>query len=439
MTDRGIETSQRIEATAPVESAVAVEMTAVRPSAFQALKAPNYRAFWIGSFLSNTGTWMQSVAQGWLVLQLTNSAFWLGLMGFASSLPSLIFSLMGGVLADRFNRRKLLFVTQSIMMASALALGLLTASHAIVVGEILVLGFISGVANSINGPAYQAILPDLVGEKDLLNAIALDSSQFNLSRVIGPTVGGLALAAFGVAACFLLNAASFLALLAALALIRLPIIGNVRRNTVWRDLMEGIHYVRHTPLLVVLLSIILVMSFFGMPYFTMLPVFARDLLGAGATGLGYLYGAAGTGAVIGTLTLAFLGDVKHKGITILICSSLFGLSIVLFAHSRNLRTSLVLLMWVGATMIGALTLAKTLLQSTASIEMRGRVISMYFFCAVGFFPLGNLIAGTLAGWRGAPFALEVGGSVVFVFSIAMLAFVSRIRRWVGRTMPVGNS
>jgi MFS family permease len=419
-----------IEATAPVESTVAIEMAEVRPSAFQALKAPNYRAFWIGSFLSNTGTWMQSVAQGWLVLQLTNSAFWLGLVGFASSLPSLIFSLMGGVLADRFNRRKLLFVTQTIMMASALTLGLLTASHAILVGEILVLGFVSGLANSVNGPAYQATLPDLVGEKDLLNAIALDSAQFNLSRVIGPTLGGLALAAFGVAACFFLNATSFLALMAALTLIHLPLNGSVRRNTVWRDLMEGIHYARHTPLIMVLLSIILVMSFFGMPYVTMLPVFARDLLGAGASGLGYLYGAAGIGAVIGTMTLAFLGDLKHKGITILVCTSLFGLSIVLFAHSRNFRTSLVLLSLVGAMMIGALTLTKTLLQSTASVEMRGRVISMYFFCAVGFFPLGNLVAGTLASWRGAPFAVELGGSVVFVFSVAMLAFISKIRRWV---------
>ena len=425
-----------IEATAPVESTVAIEMAEVRPSAFQALKAPNYRAFWIGSFLSNTGTWMQSVAQGWLVLQLTNSAFWLGLVGFSSSLPSLIFSLMGGVLADRVNRRKLLFVTQSVMMTSALAIGLLTASHAILVGEIIVLGFVSGVANSVNGPAYQATLPDLVGDKDLLNAIALDSAQFNLSRVIGPTLGGLALAAFGVAVCFLLNAASFVALLTALALIRLPTNGGVRRNSVWRDLMEGVHYVRHTPLLVVLLSIIVVMSLFGMPYVTMLPVFARDILRAGASGLGYLYGAAGIGAVVGTLTLASLGDLKHKGITILSCSSLFGISIALFARSRNIHISLVLLSLTGMMMIGALTLAKTLLQSTASFEMRGRVISMYFFCAVGFFPLGNLIAGTLAGWRDAPFALQLGGWVVFLFSATMLAFTSRIRRWVRQPSSV---
>jgi MFS family permease len=436
MSQRRIETSQLIEATAPVESTVAVEIVEVRPSAFQALKAPNYRAFWIGSFLSNIGTWMQSVAQGWLVLQLTNSAFWLGLVGFSSSLPSLIFSLVGGVLADRVNRRKLLFITQSVMMTSALAIGLLTASHAILISEIILLGFVSGLANSVNGPAYQATLPDLVGDKDLPNAIALDSAQFNLSRVIGPTLGGLALAAFGVAVCYLLNAASFLALLVALSLIRLPSNGGVRRNTVWRDLKEGVYYARHTPLIVVLLSIIVVMSLFGLPYVTMLPVFARDILGAGASGLGYLYGAAGIGAVIGTLTLAFLRDLKHKGITILCCSSLFGISITLFARSRDFRLSLLILSFAGMMMIGALTLAKTMLQSTASFEMRGRVISMYFFCAVGFFPLGNLMSGTLAGWRGAPFALQLGGWVVFLFSVTMLAFISRIRRWVRRAPRV---
>lgn len=433
MSKRKVVTLQRIEATAPVESAVGVEVAEVRPSAFHALQEKNYRAFWVGSFLSNMGTWMQSVAQGWLVLQLTDSAFWLGLVGFASSLPSLIFSLMGGVLADRIDRRKLLFVTQSIMMASAFAVGLLTAVHRIVVGEIILLGFLSGVANSINGPAYQATLPDLVGERNVLNAIALDSTQFNLSRVIGPTLGGLTLAAFGAAACYFLNAASFVALLFALALIRLPGNGEVRESTVWRDLWEGIRYVRETPLIMVLLWIIIVMSLFGMPYVTMLPVFARDILKVGARGLGYLYGAAGIGAVIGTLVLAFLGDVKHKGITILATSSLFGLWIVFFAHSRSFRLSLVLLAGVGLMMIGGLTLAKTLLQTTASVEMRGRVMSMYFFSAVGFFPLGNLIAGTLAGWRGAPFALELGGSIVFLFSITMLAFTPRIRRWVRRT------
>jgi len=430
MPEKKIETSQATQATAPAELGVAAEMPAGRPSAFQALKAPNYRAFWVGSFLSNIGTWMQSVAQGWLVLQLTNSPLWLGLVGFASSLPSLVFSLMGGVWADRFNRRKLLFFTQSMMMVSALAIGLLTAGHRIVVAEIMLFGFLSGLANSVNGPAYQATLPDLVNEKDLLNAVALDSAQFNLSRVVGPTLGGLALAAFGVAACFFLNAASFLALLAALTLIRLPGNVTVSKNTIWRDLIEGVQYVRRTPILLVVLLIVAVMASFGMPYVTMLPVFARDILKSGASGLGYLYGAAGIGAVIGTLTLAALRDLKHKGITILTCSSLFGLSIVLFGLSRNYLMSLFFLSLVGMMMIGALTLAKTLLQATASVEMRGRVMSMYFFCGVGFFPLGNLVAGTVAGWRGATFALEFGGSVVLLFSVTMLIFVPRIRRWV---------
>lgn len=425
-----LENPQLIEATAPVESNVALEMAEVRPSAFQALKEKNYRAFWTGSFLSNIGTWMQSVAQGWLVLQLTNSAFWLGLVGFASSLPSLIFSLMGGVLADRMDRRRLLFVTQSIMMLSAVIVGVLTAAHVVVISEIILLGFLSGLANSVNGPAYQATLPDLVGEKDLHNAIALDSSQFNLSRVIGPTLGGLALASFGIAACFFLNAASYLALLGALWLIRLPGNGEKRESSVWRDLIEGIRYARKTPVILVLLMIIVVMSLFGMPYVTMLPVFARDILGGGAAGLGYMYGAAGIGAVVGTLILAVMGDIQHKGITILSCSALFGLFIFLFASSHNFHVSLLFLSLVGLMMIGGLTLAKTLLQTIAAVEMRGRVMSMYFFSAVGFFPLGNLLAGTLAGWRGAPFALKFGGAAVCLFSATMLLFVPRIRRWI---------
>ncbi len=422
--------SQLIEATATVESAVGMEMAEVRPSAFQALQDRNYRAFWTGSFLSNIGTWMQSVAQGWLVLQLTNSAFWLGLVGFAASLPSLVFSLMGGVLADRFNRRKLLFVTQSVMMVSALAIGVLTATHYIVIAEIVSLAFLSGLANSVNGPAYQATLPDLVGDKNLHNAIALDSSQFNLSRVIGPTLGGFALAAFGPATCFLLNGASFVALLFALSLIQLPDNGTNRANSVWRDLLEGMRYVRRTPIILVLLLIIVVVSLFGMPYVTMLPVFARDILRAGARGLGYLYGAAGVGAVLGTLILAAWGDRRHKGIIILTSSSLFGLFIVLFAMSRTFVLSLILLSMVGMMMVGGLTLAKTVLQTAAAVDMRGRVMSMYFFCAVGFFPLGNLVAGALAGWRNAPFALEVGGSVVFLFCATMLACVPRLRRWI---------
>lgn len=432
MTENKVTSERLIASAAAVESTVRGEMEEARPSAFQALKEPSYRAFWIGSFFSNIGTWMQAVAQGWLVLHLTNSPFWLGLVGFASSLPSLVFSLIGGVLADRFDRRKLLIITQSIMMGAALMIGILTAANRIVVWEILLLGFISGMANSVNGPTYQAALPSMVGEKNLLNAVALDSAQFNLSRAIGPTLGGLALAALGVAMCYILNATSFLALLAALAVIRIPRNGIGSGNSVWRDLLEGLQYVRNTPLILVLVLIIVVMSLFGMPYVTMLPVFARDVLRVGASGLGYLYGAAGVGAVMGAVLLAMRGELSHKGRTILGSTSLFGLFIALFAGSRNFWLSLALLLMVGMMMIGGLTLIKTMLQTSASTEMRGRVMSMYFFCAVGFFPLGNLLAGILAHWRGAPFALEVGGSFVFLFSTTMLFLLPQMRRYVRR-------
>lgn len=407
-----------------------------RSGMFRALSHRNFRLFWTGAFLSNIGTWMQAVAQGWLVLQLTNSAFWLGLDAFAATVPGFFLTLLGGVFADLVDRRRLLIYTQVVAGLAALALA--TCVWTGIVNRWLVLGFslVTGSCMALASPSYLAMTFDLVGRQDLANAIALNSSQFQLSRVVGPAFAGLGFRLFGLAGCFFVNGLSFIAVVVSLGMIRLDpnthAVGapshSVRdRRALWRDLKDGFLYVRNRPRVFSLLLLSSVNSFFGAPYFTLIPIYARDIFQLGATGLAWLMGTAGAGAFCGALLLTYLGDFRRKGWFILAGSIAFGLSVTAFALSTNLKLSFFFLFCLGFAIVVSVAVTNTLLQKLVTDHMRGRVMSMFILSFIGTMPFGNILAGTASQHFGAPHTLATGGLVIVIFATLMAIFNQRLR------------
>jgi MFS family permease len=396
---------------------------------FRALSHRNYRLFWTGAFLSNTGTWMQAVAQGWLVLQLTDSAFWLGVDGFMAMAPGLVLTLAGGVFSDWFDRRRLLLYTQIVAGAAALGLAVLVSTGIIKdssdVWMILIFSFITGCCMSLAGPSYQAITFDMVGREDLANAVALNSTQFQLSRVIGPALAGVGFKVFSLAGCFYVNGISFIAVVVALSMVKFepkPQSADHAqtvhdRRALWHDLVEGIRYVRSRPRVFILLLISAFNSFFGAPYLTFVPIFARDIFHLGASGLAWLMGTAGAGAFFGALILAYLGDFKRKGWTVIGGSFAFGLCLIAFSLSSHLILSFVFLFGVGFSIVTSVAVANTLLQQLVTDQMRGRVMSMFILSFIGTMPFANLIAGVASHRFGAPHTLAVGGVVVVLIAV----------------------
>jgi MFS family permease len=394
---------------------------------FRALSHRNFRLFWAGAFLSNVGTWMQAVAQGWLVLQLTNSPFWLGVDGFMATAPGLLLTLIGGVFADLIDRRRILIFTQVGAGLSALTLAVLIVTGVVNnesdVWIILGLSFATGCCMALASPSYQAITIDLVGREDLANAIALNSTQFQLSRVIGPTFAGLAFRVLGLAGCFFANAASFVAVVAALLMVRYdeaksglaPAHSVKDRRALWRDLTDGFRYVWKRQRVFMLLLISAVTSLFGAPYLAMMPLFARDILHMGETGLALMMGMSGAGAFIGALTLAYLGNFKYKGWFVLGGSFFFALCIVGFALSIHVYTSLAFIFGMGFSIVCSVAVTNTLLQQLVRDEMRGRVLSMFMLSFIGTMPIGNLVAGTASERFGAPHTLATGGLIIAIF------------------------
>jgi MFS family permease len=407
--------------------------TSRRSGMFRALSHRNYRLFWTGAFLSNVGTWMQAVAQGWLVLQLTNSPFWLGLDGFMATAPAFVFTLVGGAFADRIDRRRLLLYTQVVAGIAALALAGLVATH--VVNRWMVLGFsfVTGCCMSLASPSYLALTYDLVGREDLANAIALNSTQFQLSRVVGPTLAGIAVRVFGLAGCFFANGLSFIAVVAALWMVRMdrrpsseaPAVKA--RSAILRDIVEGLVYVRNRPRVSSLLLLASVNSLFGAPYFTLVPIYARDIFHLGATGLALMMGTSGAGAFFGALLVAYLGDFRRKGWFVLGGAILFGICITGFALSSRLTMSLVFLFGVGFALVVSIALTNTLLQKLVTDEMRGRVMSMFILSFMGTIPIGNIAAGTASTHFGPQYTLAVGGLVVTVVATCVSIFNQRLR------------
>src|SRR5512142_1164337 len=293
------------------DETVAVQVaptTVAMPEVVRALRHRDFRLFWFGNFLSNVGTWMQNVAESWLVLRLApnNSAFWLGVLGFAATAPMMVFALIGGVIADRVNRRKLMMWTQSSMMVIAFSFWILTVTNRITLPLMIFLAFCNGLAMSLNAPTYQAIVPSLVPREDLTNAIALNSAQFNMSRVIGPTIGGLAMAYFGIANNFLLNALSFVAVLIALMKITYPPVYPLGDMTMWETMSEGFNYMFSRREMLMLIVLVAFASILGIPYATFVPLFAKQILNLGETGYGLLMACSGAGAFLGAATIAIL-------------------------------------------------------------------------------------------------------------------------------------
>ena len=379
-----------------------------RRGMFSSLSHRPFRRYWIGLFLSNIGTWMQVVAQGWLVLRLSDSAFMLGLVGFLGSIPTLLLAPLAGVAADRLDRRKLLLTTQSTSIGCALLLAAATGFRFASVPLVGAIAVVNGLSNAFTMPSHQSLFLDLVGREDLLNAISLNSMQFNLSRVIGPMVAGLTIAAFGETGCFALNAISYLAVIAALA--SLPSMRRRRAPSrgAWIDLRIGLRFARRRPVILPLLGVAAALAVFGTPAVTLAPLFARRLLHVGPEGLGGMLSAVGLGAAASALAIASRGDLPNKGRAVIACALGFAASLLGLALSRQYVASLLCLALLGASMSSSASLINTLLQTSAPDRLRGRVISLYALAWLGLVPVGNLQAGAVAERFGAAASLYVG-------------------------------
>lgn len=388
-----------------------------------ALSHRNYRILWLAALGSTIGTWMQKYAQGLLVYDLTKSTFYLGLDDFLSQLPILLFMLIGGVIADRHDRRRLLKMSQYVQAVSAFALaGLVWTGH-IHVAWIFALSFLSGCGQAFGGPAYQALIPSLVPKRDLTNAIALNSSQFNLARVLGPSGGAIVLATIGTAWCFFVNGLSFFLVIVALAALQLPKhIPAARHLAVATELRSGLSYVRNNRVLMTLIILVTISTFLTMPLLTMLPAFANEVLtGAGRaeTRLSMLMASQGLGAIVGALVISAISSA-HLGRVLLGVQVVLGLLIAAFSLSTALPLSLVLLFLGGIFFMALFSISFSLLQMTVPDELRGRVVSIYMVALRGGGPIGALVAGALADQLTAPFVMTVNGLLLVAISGGML-------------------
>lgn len=402
------------QAPASIAEPAAAELDQGLPKILTALKHRDFRFLWTGNFLSNIGTWMQGIAQSWLVLQLTDSAYWLGVVTFAQAAPMLLFTMLGGVIADHVDKRKMLIRTQIAMMASSFLLAILTYNKAVTVEIIIVLAFATGVASSLSAPAQQAMLPMLVPRNDLTNAIGLNSAQFNMSRVLGPTLGGFGIAWFGMAGNFFLNGLSFLAVIGALAKMHYPAQSPISEGSWVGRLKEGLRYTFEDARLRVLVFVTCVAGLTGICYLSFVPVFARNILGVGERGLGILMAFSGLGAFFGAVTIAYLGKPRNRGRIIGAFGTLFFCSVLGFSFSDNFLLSSTLQFVAGYSIIMTIAVVNARLQLLASDEMRGRTMSIYATAYLGLPPIGSFAIGYLSQHIGAQRA---------VASLAVLGFV----------------
>jgi len=375
----------------------------------------NFRLFFFGQGVSLIGTWMQSVALGWLVLELTNSPFAVGLNQALRSLGVLVFTLYAGTVVDRVDKRRLIIWTQLLQMGEALTLGLLVSLRALRVWEVMVLATGFGVVNAFDIPARQSFIVELVGRDDLMNAIALNSSMFNAARIVGPAVAGVLIGVAGSAACFFLNGLSYIAVLAGLGAMRLPAFRRrPAAGSAWEGFRQGWAFIRGNRTVLVLVGLVAVFSVFGFPFLVLMPVFARDVLHVGARGYGALMASVGVGAMLGALALALGGRRASPSRTLLASAAVFSLLLGVFTLTRVLVAALVVLALVGWAMIVTTALSNTILQTLVPDDLRGRVMAFYAFVFVGFAPLGAFQAGFVAERVGAPWSIAAGALVCLV-------------------------
>jgi MFS family permease len=386
---------------------------------FGAFRYRDFRIFWTGAFVSNIGSWMQTIALNWLVLQITGSAFALGVVSFAGTAPILALSLVGGVFVDRMDRKVVLRVTQSVLLVLAFALALLTEVGLARIEYIVIISLLTGVVTAANSPAWQTFVVDLVEKEDLPTAVALSSTQFNLSRVVGPSIAGIVLAVAGAAACFFANAVSFLAVVVALFLVRprtkprRPEVGSI-----WKRLQAGLAYAAADPVVRPLVTQTAAVTVFGFPYALLMPVMAQQVLGLDASGYGAMMSATGVGAIVGSLSVASWGRWIPRGRLLVVGELGFSLSLIGFSAARSLVVALGLLGVLGCCMIVYMTSANTSIQISSPEELRGRVMSIWTLVSFGLTPVGSLLAGAIAERWGAPVALGLGGVVCAMVGIA---------------------
>lgn len=390
---------------------------------FGALRHRNFRLFIVGQFISLCGTWMNTVALGWLVLGLTNSPFQVGLVTTLTAVPVLALTLYGGVVADRVDRHRLVTRLQSLMFVTALVLATLTVTHRITIGWVMALAIVSGTLSAFEIPARQSFFVDMVGKEDLFTAIAMNSSVFNVSRILGPVFAGLVLAAAGAALCFFTDAASYLAVIASLLMMRFPE-GAVRPARPVRpgagELLEGVRYMRDTPLPRMLATLSMTFSIFGFSFVAMLPVFARDTLHVGSAGYGALMSAVGVGAGSGAIVAAAFGHRLDRARLVVPAGVVFALSLGLTALAPSLVWALLGLVLTGCAWVFNAIFTNTLLQTHAPDHLRGRVMGFYSFIAVGLAPLGALEMGWVAEHWGARWAYGTAGAICLVAGLLAL-------------------
>lgn len=387
-----------------------------RFAVFAALHHRNYRLFFTGFVVSLVGLWMQRVAQAWLVLAITDSAFWVGLVEALGSIPVLFLSLFAGALADRFPKDRMVLATQGASMVFALVLAAVVLAGRVELWHVVVIAGLLGVANAFDIPARQSLMAEMVGREDLMNAIALNSSAFNASRVVGPAIGGLLIAALGVGICFLINGLSYVAVIVALLMLRLPVASRTARPRTLDAVREGLRYVRGDRRMRIILANIMVLSIFGLPVLALLPVMVRDVLGGGAEAYGWAMSAVGAGALIGALTLAVVARYVRKGPVLGWSAAAFGALVAAIALVRSLPIVLIALVLMGMALIVTTALTNTTLQTLAPDALRGRVVSLYSLAFIGMSPLGALAGGALAEGVGVPAVLIGGGAIVAAFA-----------------------
>ncbi len=390
------------------------QITGQNPAKFRlmlrALRHRNYRLFFGGQLVSLVGTWMQMVAQPWLVYRLTGSSLLLGSVGFASQIPVLLLAFIGGTVADRYDRRKVVIATQTAAMIQALILALLTLSGTVRIWHIFVLAAILGIVNAFDMPARQAFVVELVRKEDLLNAIALNSTLFNGARVLGPAVAGVLIAGIGEGWCFFGNSLSFLAVIGGLLLMRLDHGAPVAsRSSGISELLEGFRFVRRAGSIRNVLMLLGLVSLVGMPYSVLMPIFADSILHGGSRGLGILMGSTGLGAVAGAIMLAARSSSRGLQKLIALASAGFGFSLILFSASRSFWLSALFLVPVGFSFMLQMACTNTLIQLMVPDNLRGRVMAVHTTIFMGMAPFGSFLAGIIAENVGAPLAVALGG------------------------------
>lgn len=432
MADISIEKDAPTAGAAPSSAAVAPAPRAQRLSfnqTFASFKYRNYRLWFMGQLASLTGTWMQTTAQGFLVFQLTHSAAYLGYVGFASGIPSLLFTLYGGVISDRMSRRNMLIITQTAMLVLAFILAALTFAGTVQPWHILVLAFLLGVANAFDAPPRLAFVLELVDRKDMSNAIALNAMMFNAATAVGPAVAGIAYALFGPAWCFVINGLSFIAVIVALAMMRIPPQPvRARAASTLVDMKEGLRYAMTHSVIRVLILVASVASLFGLGYVTLLPAWAVNVLRGDSTTNGFLQSARGVGALGGALMIASLGHFRARGRVLTLGSFVFPLLLLVFAAVRWVPLSLLVLIGVGWSFMMVLNLANALVQTHVPDVLRGRVMSIYNLGFQGMMPLGALFIGPLASATTEQLAVVVTAVLTLAFGVWLWVRAPQIRQ-----------